>query len=122
GKAACSRKAKGGLTTLPQYMYGSTAVRREEQKQVQYVEKVKTVKSKTSIPAKEKLLYLLMIVLCAAISSVVVYKYAQIYEINTNIRKAEQQLVNVERQNETMKLEIRKLTDPGRLIEMGKAM
>lgn|SRR5690625_3718596 len=103
-------------------MYGSTAVRQEEQQQVQYVEKTKVVKSKATISAKEKLLYLFMIVLCVAISSVIVYKYAQIYEMNTNIQRAERQLTEVERQNETLKLEVRKLMEPTRLIEMGKTM
>ena len=107
---------------MPEYMYGNLAVRKKHQQEIRYIEKKKTVTTKASIPAKEKLFYLLMIALCVVISSIVVWKYAQIYEVNTNIQNAEQQLAEVKRDNEALLLEIRKLKEPGRLIEMGRAM
>jgi cell division protein FtsL len=47
-----------------------------------YREQTTVVTKQTLVPIKEKLLYLLTIIICVAISSFVIWQYANIYDLN----------------------------------------
>lgn len=84
--------------------------------------KQRKVKRKAIIPAKEKLLYLFTIIFCVFVAGSVIFKYAQIYEINTKIHELEAELQLLHKENESLKLEVRKLLEPKRLLEEGRKL
>ena len=49
-------------------------------------------------------------------------RYAQIYEINTRIQQMEQEIRRIELENSTLKLEVAKLQDNKRLLEISKEL
>ncbi len=102
------------------YMHGNLAVEeRQPERRVKIRETKKTVYRKTAIPAQEKLLYLFTIIICVVVAGVIIWRYAQIYEVNTRIQQIEHQIEQLEVENTTLKLEIAKLQDPDRLIQKG---
>ena len=101
------------------YYHGNLAVEKRQTAQIRETKKV--IKHRYSISAKEKLLYLLVIVICSVIAGTVVFRYAQIYEINTRIQQIEQEIERLEKENRMLELEVRQLKEPKRLIEYGKA-
>lgn len=106
---------------MPPYMHGNLAVRRK-QEEVRYVETKKVVRRKAGIPAREKLLYLLMISFCFVVAGVIIWNYANIYDVNTKAQQMNREIIELNRSNEMLNLEVRELSDPGRIMEMGKAM
>lgn len=106
------------------YTHGNLAVRRDQEHKTtqRYIERTEIVTRKATLPAQEKLLYLFVIVLCVVISGSVIWKYAQIYEINTRMQQIEREIQLLEKENQSLKLEVNKLREPKRLMEIGKAM
>ncbi len=84
--------------------------------------KKRTVVRKAVIPAKEKLLYLFAIIFCAVVAGSVIFKYAQIYEMNTKIHELESELQVLHKENQMLKLEVRKLQEPKRLLEEARQL
>src|SRR5690606_9975645 len=79
-------------------------------------------KRKKSIPTKEKLLYLFGVMICVIVAGLVIFRSAQIYEVNARIQQIEKEIERVETENATMQLEVNKLSDPKRLIEKAKLL
>ena len=106
---------------MPSYMHGNLAVRQTKQVE-RYVERKEVIRRKVAIPAQEKLLYLFVITLQVVIAGSVIWKYAQIYDIQTKIIQIEREMERLEKENQSLKLEVNRLREPKRLIELGKAM
>lgn len=107
------------------YYQGNLAVkekRRQSESQAVYQETRRVVKRRKSIPTKEKLLYLFAIVICVVMAGFVIFRYAQIYEINAKIQQIENEIKSIENENDTLQLEAYKLSDPKRLIEKAKLL
>lgn len=104
------------------YMHGNLAVREERQQETGYRIKKKVVRRKVGIPAREKLLYLLLVMLSVVVAGSVIWKHAQIYEINTRIQQVEREIQQLEKENQSLELEVRRLKDPERMLELGKQM
>jgi cell division protein FtsL len=111
-----------GENKVSAYIHGNLALEERNQKKVKIRESRKVVYRKKSIPTQEKLLYLFTVALCVLVAGVIIFRYAQIYEVNTKIQKIEQEIKLLQDENETLKLEVYKLQDPKRLIEAGKAL
>lgn len=92
-------------------MHGTSALKRNRQEQVRYREKQTIVYRAKSIPMKEKLIYLLMIFLCVAIAGTILWRYAQIYQMNNNIYKLETSIRQFETDNISLKQQIDKMND-----------
>ena len=96
------------------YIQGNLAV---DQNQAYHVhDRKKTVYRRKSISMKEKIFYLLTIIVCVSIAGFILARYAQIYEMNTKIQEIEKQIELLEKENVNLKLEASRLKDPKRLL------
>lgn len=106
---------------MPAYIHGSLAVEQRneqpEKKPRKPQEQAKSKPTPKTMPVSEKLFYLFTVVICVVVACVVIWRYAQIYEMNTRIHMIEQKIGELEAENNTLKLEINRLQSPPRLIE-----
>ncbi|WP_409341249.1 cell division protein FtsL [Paenibacillus sp. MBLB4367] len=107
------------------YMHGNLATKPKEQPKeagrVRIRETRKVVYKARTIPVQEKLMYLFTVFVCVVVAGVIIWRYAQIYEMNNNIQSIQSKLKKLEAENSTLKQEVNKLMDPNRLkIEVEK--
>jgi cell division protein FtsL len=99
------------------YVHGNLAleekVNREQSFRVK--ETIRKVYRKKAIPVQEKLLYLFTVVLCVIVAGTIVWRYAQIYEMNTEIHTIETQIKQLQAENDILKQQWNKANDPERL-------
>ena len=71
------------------YTRGNLAVKPKPIERVSpgYREQTKVITRRTSIPIREKLLYLFTVLVCVALASLVIWRYAHIYELNKQSQK-----------------------------------
>lgn len=103
------------------YMHGSLAIddQYERKSQTRVQETKKTVVRKHTVPAREKLLYLFTIIVCVIIAGMIIFRYAHVYEMNTQIQHIEKEIERLEMENKALVLSVRKLQEPNRLYEIG---
>lgn len=104
------------------YIHGNLAVEERTSKKVRVREKRRVVYRPKALPMQEKLLYLLTMVICVVLAGLIIWRYAQIYEVNTKIQKIENQIEMLQNENKKLKLEVNRLQDPKRLIEKAKEL
>lgn len=104
------------------YYEGNLAISQKKKPQVTYKETRRIVKRKKAIPTQEKLLYLFTIIVCVLVAGLVIFRYAQIYEVNAKIQQMEQQIGQLESENGTLELEVNLLQNPKRLIDKAKQL
>ncbi len=104
------------------YMHGNLAVEESIRPRETASQKRKLVYRRKAIPVQEKLLYLFTIAVCVFVAGVIIWRYAQIYEVNTQIQQIQNQIEALQDENKSLKLEVMQLQDPKRLIEEGKAL
>jgi cell division protein FtsL len=107
---------------LAGYMHGNLALDDRNERTIKTRETKQAAVRKQMIPAQEKLLYLFTIMICVVVAGVIIFRYAQIYEVNTRVQQIEAKIEQLENENRTLKLSVRKLQEPKRLIEMGEAL
>ncbi len=102
------------------YVHGSAALdeRSRQQQRVVYREKKKKVYKRSVVTPQEKLLWMFGVIVCVVVAGAILFRYAQIYEINTRIQQMEQEIRRIELENSTLKLEVAKLQDNKRLLEI----
>lgn len=100
------------------YIHGNLALEPKENRKPQIKETKKTVYRRRPIPVQEKLLYLFTVLICVVVAGVIIWRYAQIYEMNTRIQMIEKEVKTLQVENNKLKLEISKAQDPKRLQEM----
>jgi cell division protein FtsL len=102
----------GNLALQPKRKPGQETVIRETKKVV--------VKRK-SLPVQEKLLYLFTVLICVVVAGVIIFRYAQIYDMNLQITQLnkEYQTINVEL--EEMKKQVEMLNDPERIRKLAES-
>jgi len=105
---------------MPAYIHGNLAVERKSEPPVRAPKPGNPVPRARSMPVQEKLLYLFTVAICVVVACVVIWRYAQIYEMNTRIYKIESQINQLEAENSRLKQEIDKLQSPQRLIDEAK--
>ncbi|TVY09603.1 cell division protein FtsL [Paenibacillus cremeus] len=110
---------------MPAYMHGSLAVEQrtttKNQVKVNLNEPSKpAVRAKVGLPVQEKLLYLFTVAICVVVAGLIIWRYAQIYEMNTNIMKIEQQLKKLEAENSVLKRKVETLSSPERFEQEAK--
>lgn len=102
------------------YMHGSLAMEERHERKPQRVEETKkVVVRRHAVPAREKLLYLFAIIICVIVAGLVIFRYAQVYEVNTKIQHIEKEIERLEMENKALVLSVRKLQEPNRLYEIG---
>lgn len=104
------------------YVQGNLAVKEQRETHAAYREELRVVRRRKPIPTKEKLFYLFAILICVAAAGLVIFRYAQVYEVNAKIQQMEKEIQRLEEENNTLQLEVNVLNDPKRLIEKAKLL
>ncbi|MCZ8518768.1 MULTISPECIES: septum formation initiator family protein [Paenibacillus] len=104
---------------MPAYMHGNLATQQPQrpEKKIRIKETKKVVVRSKSLPVQEKLLYLFTVVICVMVAGLIIWRYAQIYEMNQKILAMEQEIKKIEAANIILKQQVDKLSDP---IELEK--
>ncbi|WP_312890931.1 cell division protein FtsL [Paenibacillus endophyticus] len=104
-------------------MNGNLALqpKRKQNQQPAIKETKRLVKTRKSLPVQEKLLYLFTVLMCVVVAGVIIFRYAQIYDMNLDIKKlnSEYQTMNVEM--EDLKKQVEMLSDPERIRELAES-
>jgi len=72
------------------------------------------------LPIGEKLLYLFTLALCAVVAGFIVYRYAEIYQMNRQIQEINRQYEQKAEQLKELQREAERLSDPKRIIDEAK--
>jgi cell division protein FtsL len=102
------------------YIHGSLAL--EERSGPAPKKKERVLYRKKTMPMQEKLLYLLTVVLCVVAAGSIIWRYAQIYEMNNRIVQIEREIKLLQVENNKLKLEIGRQSSPERLQEAAKSL
>jgi cell division protein FtsL len=100
---------------MPAYIHGSLATQQQSGQKVRIKETKKVVYRNKSLPVQEKLLYLFTVLVCVAVASLIIWRYAQIYEMNTKIMKFETDIQMLQAENSVLKHKVETLSNPVRL-------
>ncbi|MHA7963774.1 cell division protein FtsL [Paenibacillus sp. CAU 1782] len=104
------------------YINGNLALqpKRKQEQDYKIRETKKRVIKRKSLPVQEKLLYLFTVLVCVVVAGVIIFRYAQIYDMNLQIRQLtnEQQTMNVEMAD--LKRQVEMLNDPERIRKMAE--
>ncbi|MBD0379172.1 cell division protein FtsL [Paenibacillus sedimenti] len=111
---------------MPAYIQGSLALdQKRSQKQLPKVkikETTKVVYRNKSLPVQEKMLYLFTVVLCVIVAGVIIWRYAAIYQMNTQILQMQKEIRVIQAENSALKQEVEKLQSPERLGQEAKRL
>lgn len=102
---------------MAMYVHGNLAMEEQvnREKTVRIRETKRKVYRKKAIPVQEKLLYLFTVLLCVIVAGTIIWRYAQIYEMNTEIHTIETQIKTLQAENDILKQQWNKANDPDRL-------
>ncbi|WP_429310808.1 cell division protein FtsL [Paenibacillus mucilaginosus] len=105
-------------------MHGNLATQQPQrpEKKVRIKETKKVVVRSKTLPVQEKLLYLFTVVICVMVAGLIIWRYAQIYEMNQKILAMEQKIKEIEAQNIILKQQVDKLSDPLELEKKAKEL
>jgi cell division protein FtsL len=99
--------------------YGNLALRPErkpQESQRPEREREKVIRRRT-LPIGEKLLYLFTVVVCAVVAGLIIYRYAEIYQMNREIQEMNRQYEQTTGQTKELQREVERLSDPKRIID-----
>jgi cell division protein FtsL len=106
--------------------YGNLALRPERVQEERVQPKQTTQRSKVtrrrSIPIGEKLLYLFTIAVVVLIAGFVIFRYAQIYQINGEIQTKNKMYQQTSEQMKELQREVERLSDPKLIVEKATAL
>jgi cell division protein FtsL len=99
------------------YMHGSLAVEEKviKEQKINFRETKRKVYRNRAIPAQEKLLYLFTVVLCVIVAGTIIWRYSQIYAMNSKIHDIETQIRQLKVDNDNLKQQWNQANDPDRL-------
>ncbi|QGQ95771.1 cell division protein FtsL [Paenibacillus psychroresistens] len=101
---------------MAMYVHGNLAMEEQVNRETVKVREIKRkVYRKKAIPVQEKLLYLFTVLLCVIVAGTIIWRYAQIYEMNTEIHTIETQIKALQAENDILKQQWNKANDPERL-------
>ncbi|MGG1311787.1 MULTISPECIES: cell division protein FtsL [Cohnella] len=110
---------------MPERYYGNLALRPERKPEEPAKRRAPSPASareprRRSIPVGEKLLYLFTVFLFVAVSSVVIYRYAGLYQLNREIQDVTARYEQQVEEAKELQREVEKLKDPGRIKEIAR--
>lgn len=96
------------------YVNGNLAMqpKRKPEQKPSYRETKKVVIKRKSIPVQEKLLYLFTILVCVIVAGVIIFRYAQIYQMEQQISTMSSQVKGLEQQITDLTVKVAKANDP----------
>lgn len=75
-----------------------------------------------ALPLKEKLAYLLLLGAVVIMAGLILSRYALIAEENYQIEKIKQEITDVQKENELLRLQIAQSSSPERILKIAKEM
>jgi cell division protein FtsL len=105
------------------YVNGNLALQPKSKPEEQHVirEKKRVVVKRKSLPVGEKLLYLFTVLVCAVVAGVIIFRYAQIYDMNLQIKKLNSEYGAIRVEMEDLKRQVEMLSDPERIRQMAES-
>ena len=105
------------------YIQGNLALQtKKKQEQVQsYQETKRKVVRKRTIPTQEKLLYMFTVAVCVLVAGVIIFRYAQIYQMNLQIKQLTIQVQQLAEDNKVLQTKVEALSDPANIREQAVA-
>lgn len=105
------------------YVNGNLAMKpnRKRQEQVVIRETTKKVTRRKALPVKEKVLYLFTVVLFTVAASVLLFRYAQIYDINLHIKQMNSEIKATNIELQQLERDVQTLSNPIRIREIAEA-
>ncbi|MCU6709476.1 cell division protein FtsL [Paenibacillus sp. J5C_2022] len=104
------------------YVNGNLALKPKQKPQERHVyreSKRKVIKRK-SLPVGEKLLYLFTVIVCVAIASVIIFRYAQIYDMNLQNKRVSTEAQTLNTEIADLKRQVEMLSDPERIRKLAE--
>jgi cell division protein FtsL len=97
------------------YIEGNLALKHKHTLQAYPSVKVKRVSPQSNLNAHNKLFVLMLVFVCVVIAVTVLWRYSQIYQMNTDILRVQQEMKQLQLENELLKQEIEKSQSSERL-------
>lgn len=110
------------INSVSAYINGNLAIEPNPTPKKKPQQQKKVVVKRKTIPVQEKLLYLFTVMVCVIVAGAIIWRYAQIYELNTRMQQIESQIKTLQIENNKLKLEITKYQDPKRLLDQAKQL
>jgi cell division protein FtsL len=107
---------------MPAYIQGNLAIDKKPSQKVTIKETRKVVVRHKSLPVQEKMLYLFTVLLCVVVAGVIIWRYAQIYQMNADMLKIQKDIKQVQAENSALKQEVEKLKSIPRLEEEARKL
>ncbi|MBP3964238.1 cell division initiation protein [Paenibacillus lignilyticus] len=104
------------------YVNGNLALqpKRKPEQRPQFRETKKVVIKRKSLPVQEKLLYMFTILVCVIVAGVVIFRYAQIYQMELQIKQLTKQHEQLTEQVAFLTSEFEKARDPKNIRDLAE--
>lgn len=104
--------------------YGNLALKPQETREPKPLPrpKKKKVTIHYALPLKEKLAYLLLLGAMVIVAGLILSRYALIAEENYQIEKIKQEITDIQKENELLRLQIAESSSPDRILKIAKEM
>ncbi|OPA78459.1 cell division protein FtsL [Paenibacillus selenitireducens] len=101
------------------YVRGNLALKEKKIQRTpeRYRETTKVVSRKAMLSTQEKLLYLFTIVICSLVAGVIIWRYAQIYDLNMQMQKMDREMKAMKQEMTQMKNEVDMLSSPAEIMK-----
>jgi len=106
------------------YINGNLALqpkRKPQQEQQKYRETKRVVVRRKSIPVQEKLLYIFTVFIGVIVAGVIIFRYAQIYDMNLEIKQLNNSYQSLTVEMEDLKRQVEVLSEPERIRELAES-
>ncbi|UUZ85554.1 septum formation initiator family protein [Paenibacillus sp. P26] len=102
---------------MPAYIHGNLAVeQRTEKQRPKGKVPAKAVRRSRGLPVQEKSLYLFTVAVCVVVAGLIIWRYAQIYEMNAKIKEIEKNIKTLEAENMILKKKVYDLSSSEHLL------
>lgn len=99
--------------TSPQQPPQRPQPQREEEQRVD----TRKVIRRRNLPLGEKLLYLFTIVVVVLVAGLIIFRYAEIYQLNREIQSTQQEFERTSEQIKELQRDVERLSDPKRILQ-----
>lgn len=105
------------------YTNGNLAMTPKRKEQEEYVirETRKKIVRKKSLPVQEKLLYLFTVIAAVVIAGIIIFRYAEIYDMNLHIKQLNNEMQSITIEVEQLQRQVQTLSDPERIRELAES-
>lgn len=102
--------------------YGNLALRPERapQESTKPIREPQKVVKRRQLPIGEKLLYLFTVAVCVIVACVILYRYAEIYQMNREIQQQKRQVEQMTVQIKELQREVEKLSASDRIADVAE--